>query len=64
VSDVFGVGSKEEEPFTSVRCTDGGCAYTRPLRIEPEAGKISEDSCKLPSNNDPWDILSEQVSGS
>jgi hypothetical protein len=34
-----------------MRCAEVGRSYTHPLRIEPERGKVGEDSVKS-SNND------------
>ena len=41
-SCALAVGHKPE-PFTLVRGTNGGRGEQTPFRIEPEAGKVSED---------------------
>jgi hypothetical protein len=38
--------------------SNGGRAQTRPLRIEPEAGKVPEHSVKATSSQ-PWRVLDE-----
>lgn len=43
-SIAVGVGSSEKESGSSVRRADIGRSYNRPFAIEPDAGKVGEDS--------------------
>jgi hypothetical protein len=42
-SSAFGVGSNDEDAGSAVGGADVGRSYSRPFRIEPAAGKVSED---------------------
>ena len=46
-----------------MRCPDVGRRTHDPLRIEPEAGQLSENSIE-PPNKQPCDVLHEDVAGS
>jgi hypothetical protein len=48
-----------------VRGADVGRAYTRPFRIEPEAGKVTEDDVEpRSSTNDRCHVLKHDEPGS
>lgn len=55
--------SGDEDLFPLVRGAHVGRTYSRPFRIEPERGKVGEDSIKSP-NNECCHVLNEHVSGS
>jgi hypothetical protein len=42
---------------------DGRCGKSRPLRIEPERGKVTEDGIKS-SSNEGCDVFQQDDSGS
>jgi hypothetical protein len=48
----------DEETVPEVRGTKGCRWKSLPFRIEPEGGKVSEDSVK-PKAKMPWDILQQ-----
>lgn len=58
-----GVGSKDEEPGTTVGGAHFRCSKQAPLRIEPRFGQIGEDSPKADPEV-PLDVLQYNVSGS
>ncbi|MGW4850796.1 hypothetical protein ACWEPZ_06105 [Streptomyces sp. NPDC004288] len=64
-SEAVGVGSngEEEEALAVVGSADLRCAYKAPLRIEPEAGKVTEDGVESQSKV-PCDVLKDRVAGS
>jgi hypothetical protein len=64
-SRAAGVGRPggEPQPLTLVGCTDIRRSQSRPLRIEPESGKVGEDIGK-PKSNVSCDVLKEAESGS
>ena len=63
----FAVGvlssGEEDEPSPGMGSTDVRCAYTNPFRIEPEAGKVSEDGVESEPKVVP-DVLKDCVPGS
>lgn len=65
VSEVRGVGSSgdEEEPATLVRGADLVRAYNNPFRIEPDVGKVAEDSVEAEPKV-VRDVLKDRDSGS
>lgn len=46
-----------------MRCADVVRAEHRPLRIEPEAGQVSENVSEAPGKQ-PWDVFQEDEAGS
>jgi hypothetical protein len=64
VSLTVGVGSKEP-PLAPVWGADVGCSETRPVRIEPETGKVTEDNVKARSSSDDGaNVFQDDESGS
>ncbi len=57
-----GVG-QHEDSISSVGSADIGRSYTCPLRIEPDFGKVTEDSIETPGN-EGCDVLNERDSRS
>lgn len=57
----MGVG-QDEDPLSSLRGSDIGRTYARPLRIEPERGQVSENVSK--PRKEACDVFQEHVSGS
>jgi hypothetical protein len=55
---------EEPEALAEVGGANVGRAETTPARIEPEAGKVSEDSGKTSEPNKSGDVLHEQVARS
>jgi len=64
-SRAAGVGrlGEDEKALALVCGSDIGRSYSRPLRIEPERGKVGEDVGK-PKSNVPCDVLKQAESGS
>ncbi|WP_260610128.1 hypothetical protein [Streptomyces sp. WAC06614] len=64
-SRAAGVGKagEEEDALSLMRRTDVRRAKSAPLRIEPEAGKVSEDGVES-KGKVPCDVLKDRVSGS
>lgn len=54
----LGVGSSNEDSSTRMRSADVGCAETRPLRIEPESGKIGQHTSQS-ERSQAWHVLSD-----
>ncbi len=59
LSTITGVGHNPE-PVAAVRGTNGGSWYAMPLRIVPDRGQVSENSCKPPSKQS-CDVLHDDV---
>jgi hypothetical protein len=60
----FSLLCEEEPPIPLVRGADFGRAYSAPLSIEPEGGKVSEDDVETGSSiNDGRDVLHKDVAG-
>jgi hypothetical protein len=54
----------DEEPVAFVGGADLGCRYKRPLRIEPEPGKVSQDKGESSSNSEGRDVFQDDEVGS
>jgi hypothetical protein len=65
LADGVGRPGHAEPPFAAVRRARVRRAYTRPVRIEPEAGKATEDDVQAgSSNNDSCNVLQHDDAGS
>jgi len=62
-SPAVGVGSSEEQAGSPVRGAGIGRAYNSPFDIEPDGGKVGEDSVK-PKSKVCCDVLTDELSGS
>lgn len=56
--DALGVGSCDPETAASMRGAERSCAESRPLRIEPELGKVGQHSAQL-GRAQSWHVLDD-----
>jgi hypothetical protein len=54
---------QNKDPFSLVRCTNGGCSYTPCLSHETESGKVSDDEGESASKSEGRDVLKEDQLG-